>query len=77
MTLSPYGKRNLCIDWGSTAFILVNNKIDVVGHYFKLHKETFNIFIQIILKILKARNDYEEINFDRYREGQGTAIVEK
>ena len=79
-SLLHMGRGIFGIDWGSTAFILVNNKIDVVGHYFKLHKRNFqHIYSDHIKEIfLKARNDYEvKINFDRYREGQGTAIVEK
>lgn len=78
-SLLHMGRGIFGIDWGSVAFIIQNQQIDAEAKYYKLHKRNFqHIYADDIGEIfLKAKNDETiKINFDKYREGEGTANVD-
>ena len=77
-SLLHMGRGIFGVDWGSTAFIIQNQRLDKDSNYFKLHKRNFqHIHPEDIEKLfLKAKNDPSiKINFDKYREeGRITSI---
>jgi hypothetical protein len=79
-SLLHMGRGIFGVDWGSTAFIIQNQLLDKDSNYFKLHKRNFqHLYPEDIQQIfLKAKNDPStKINFDKYREGDGTTSVEE
>jgi hypothetical protein len=79
-SLLHMGRGVFGVDWGSTAFIVRNLKLDSPAKYFKLHKRNFqHIYPEDIRDIfLRAKNNSSvKINFDKYREGEGTADVDE
>lgn len=78
-SLLHMGRGIFGVDWGSTAFIIQNQKFDKAAKYFKLHKRNFqHIYPEDIRDIfLKAKNNsLTKIDFDKYRDGDGTAHVD-
>jgi hypothetical protein len=78
-SLLHMGRGIFGVDWGSTAFIIRNHKIDYPARYFKLHKRNFqHLYPEDIRDIfLRAKKDSSvKINFDKYREGGGTASID-
>lgn len=78
-SLLHMGRGIFGVDWGSTAFIIQNQEIEKESYYFKLHKRNFqHLYPEDIQQIfLKAKNTpLTKINFDKYREGEGTTSVE-
>ncbi|MBZ0328277.1 MAG: BREX-1 system adenine-specific DNA-methyltransferase PglX [Altibacter sp.] len=78
-SLLHMGRGIFGIDWGSTAFIIRNQKIDKESYYFKLHKRNFqHLYPNDIRDIfLKSKNDSSiKINFDKYREDKEVASIE-
>ncbi|WP_373710173.1 BREX-1 system adenine-specific DNA-methyltransferase PglX [Kaistella sp.] len=70
-SLLHMGRGIFGVDWGSTAFIIQNQKSDREGKYFKLHKRNFqHIYPEDIRDIfLKSKNNsLTKINFDKYRD---------
>ena len=79
-SLLHMGRGIFGVDWGSTAFIIQNQLLDKDSNYFKLHKRNFqHLYPEDIQQIfLKAKNDpLTKINFDKYREGDGTTSIEE
>jgi hypothetical protein len=79
-SLLHMGRGIFGVDWGSTAFIVQNQFLEKDSKYFKLHKRNFqHLYPEDIQQIfLKAKNDSTtKINFDKYREGDGTSSVEE
>jgi hypothetical protein len=77
-SLLHMGRGIFGVDWGSTAFIIQNQYIEKDSRYFKLHKRNFqHLFPEDIRDIfLMAKGDPStKINFDKYREGEGTSLV--
>ncbi|SFF42696.1 BREX-1 system adenine-specific DNA-methyltransferase PglX [Flavobacterium xueshanense] len=79
-SLLHMGRGIFGVDWGSTAFIIQNQQLDVYSRYFKLHKRNFqHLYPEDIQQIfLKAKDDSStKINFDKYREGDGITSVDE
>lgn len=77
-SLLHMGRGIFGVDWGSTAFIIQNQKLDKDSKYFKLHKRNFqHLYPEDIKEIfLRGKSDPKtKINFDKYRDGEGITSV--
>lgn len=78
-SLLHMGRGIFGVDWGSTAFIIQNQKSDRDGRYFKLHNRNFqHIYPEDIRDIfLKSKNNsLTKINFDKYRDEGGIVNID-
>ena len=78
-SLLHMGRGIFGVDWGSTAFIVQNRKLDKSAKYFKLHKRNFQHLYPDDIKeifLLAKANPEVKINFDKYRE-EGLVSADK
>lgn len=77
-SLLHMGRGIFGIDWGSTAFIIQKQSINIRGSYFRLHKRNFqHIYFDDIKKLfLNAKRNHEyKYDFDEYRDKAGTIEI--